>query len=43
LWPAWSRHQSAIFEHTSTKAVSFTVDADQPTIIREWRSIAKAT
>jgi len=29
--------------HCSTKLTSFVVDADQPTIAREYRSIAKAT
>ena len=36
------RH-SAIARHDSTNATSLVVEADQPTIAREYKSIAKAT
>jgi hypothetical protein len=39
----WSRRHKAIARHCSTKATSLVVDADQPTIAREYRSIANAT
>jgi len=42
-WPAWSRRQNAMFIHNSTNGVSLTVEACQPTIAREFRSMAKAT
>jgi hypothetical protein len=41
--PVWSRRHRAIFRQSSTNATSLTVEADQPTIARENRSIANAT
>ena len=38
-----SRRHSAMAKHTSTNGVSFTVEADQPTIIRAYRSMTNAT
>jgi hypothetical protein len=37
-----SRRHKAMFRHCSTKLTSLQVDADQPTIAREYRSIANA-
>jgi hypothetical protein len=42
-WPPWSRRQSAIFNAVVTIAVSFTVEACQPTIAREKQSMTNAT
>lgn len=41
--PVWSRRHNAIFRQPSTNATSLTVAADQPTIAREYRSIANVT
>ena len=41
IWPP--RTVMAIARHDSTNATSLVVEADQPTIAREYKSIAKAT
>lgn len=42
-WPPWSRRPNAIFNAVVTMGVSFTLDACQPTIVREKQSITNAT
>ena len=39
----WSRLHRAMCRHCSTKVTSLQVEADQPTIAREYRSTANAT